>query len=117
MSYTLFLDDIRDPTWELGHDILIARNCSEAENHVIDFGLPLVISFDHDLGKNQPVAMAFMRWLIEGDLDGIFDLNEVKTVIIHSANPVGAANLKGLWDGYSLNELQSNVIAELRPRV
>src|SRR5688572_19946859 len=98
MSYTLFLDDIRAPGWDLGLDVLVARSCSQAEAIVEDMGLPEVISFDHDLGKNEPVAMAFMWWLIDSHLDGRFDLSTIKEVIIHSANPVGSQNLQGLWD-------------------
>ena len=116
MSYVLFLDDVRDPGWAFGDDCLIARNVEEAVAKVCLLGLPHTISFDHDLGKNQPTAMKFMWWLIECDLDGRYDLNNIKNVIIHSANPVGAQNLKALWDGYSTNELTSGVIARLDPR-
>ena len=115
MSWTLFLDDIRDPGWEL-QDCLVARNCAMAENLVEDMGVPHIISFDHDLGKDEPIAMAFMWWLIEGHLDERFDISVINQVIIHSANPVGSLNLKGLWDGFAMNELDSNLRAELRPR-
>lgn len=116
MSYTLFLDDLRSPSEDLGADVLVVRNCVSAENAVCEHGVPAVISFDHDLGENEPTAMAFMWWLIEAHLDERLDLNQVKEVIIHSANPVGAANLAGLWDGFTSSELNSAVRAQLKPR-
>lgn len=116
MTYTLFLDDLRDPTWDLGEDVLIARNVRQAIKLVEEMGMPAVISFDHDLGKNEPIAVQFMWWLVDRHLDGDHDLSTIKEIIIHSANPVGAANLAGLWDGFASNELATGVRAQLKPR-
>lgn len=115
MSYTLFLDDERDPLWDM-QDAVVVRNVNEAIGHVALNGLPHVISFDHDLGKGQDSAMFFMWHLIDQHLDARINLEKVKRVVIHSANPVGAENLRGLWDGFAKNELDSGVFAELRPR-
>lgn len=113
-NYTLFLDDLRDPVGLPG-DIIVARTVAEAQAIVRAEGLPRVISFDHDLGENE-IAMEFMWWLIDGDIDDLWDLNEVDQVVIHSANPVGSLNLIGLWDGYSKSELISKVMALHQPR-
>ena len=115
MSYTLFIDDVRSPTPDLGRPEL-AINVAEAIDLVNILGLPERISFDHDLGKNEPTAMIFMKWLVEGHLDERFDLNTIKEIIIHSANPVGAGNLQGLWNGFAKSELDSGVLAIMRPR-
>jgi hypothetical protein len=116
MTYTLFLDDIRDPTWDLGQDVYVVRTVSDAVTAVAALGVPVVISFDHDLGKREPTAMEFMWFLVESHLDKTLDLNAVKRIIIHSANPVGAANLAGLWNGFARHELQTGVVAEIKPR-
>ena len=119
-GWRLFLDDERSPTWDLG-EVLIARDCDEAIALVKELGVPEWISFDHDLGKfdtgvTKPVATTFLWWLIEQDLDGNLDLSEIKRIIVHSRNESGARNIAELWNGYALNELKSDVRAELRPR-
>jgi hypothetical protein len=83
---------------------------------VEDHGLPNVISFDHDLGENEPNAMKFMLWLIDQHLDEKLDLNNVEKVFIHSANPVGVRNLQGLWDCVSAGELTSGVKSVISTR-
>lgn len=115
MTWTLFLDDERAPTWDL-YPCEIARDCAEAIELIQDLGLPNIISFDHDLGKDVPSAMTLMRHLVDGHLDGLFDCNLIERIVIHSANPVGAKNLAGLWDGFAGAELTTDVRAELRPR-
>jgi hypothetical protein len=120
-SWRLFLDDERYPTWDLGQ-VEIAKDCAEAIALVQELGVPELISFDHDLGKEdtgaiKPTAMFFLRWLIDEDLGGRpdFDLRDVKRVIVHSANYAGASNIIGLWDGYAV-DIKSEVRAERRPR-
>jgi hypothetical protein len=113
--YTLFLDDLRSPTSDL-KDVKIARNVSQAIKLVEGHGLPNVISFDHDLGSGEFTSPRFMWWLIDQHLDEKFDLNKVKQVLIHSANPVGAENLKELWNGFSSSELTSGVKAVINTR-
>lgn len=113
--YTLFLDDLRFPTENL-KDVKIARNVYQAIEIVLTNGLPKVISFDHDLGEGVPTAVKFMWWLIDQHLDGKLDLNKVEQVFIHSANPVGSKNLKGIWDGFCKCELSSNVMSVINTR-
>ena len=120
LEWTLFLDDERSPTPDL-ELVEIARDCDEAVALVETFGVPTVISFDHDLGRiprskaAKPVATNFLHWLIEMDLDGKLKLLNVKRVIVHSANFSGASNIIGLWDGYAV-VIGSEVRAERRPR-
>jgi len=114
MSYTLFLDDIRDPPWQLGHDVLIARNNRQFMRAFIDFGVPEVISFDHDLGEDDASAMYSLHWIIDRHLDGDCDLSSVKQVFVHSANPAGALNLQSLWDSFA-SSMGFETRAVLRP--
>ena len=113
MTWTLFLDDERAPTLDLGTEVLIARDCDEARKFVTEMGVPSVISFDHDLGKSE-LAMTFMWWLVDESLDNRLDLMKVTRVIVHSMNPTGARNIAGLWDGYA-KDLGSEVRAEIQP--
>lgn len=51
-----------------------------------------VIFFDHDLGENM-TTMSIVDWMIQSeDLHYKFDV--MHHIFIHSANPVGANNLK-----------------------
>lgn len=99
MPKRVFLDDIRypvDDTWE------IVRSTEQAKQHVLDNGVANEWSFDHDLGGDD-TAVEFIKWLIDTDIDsgGSFIPHDFK-YCIHSANPVGSANIKGLLNGYLL---------------
>jgi len=125
MSYKLFLDDVRIP-----YDVFeytdnqtycdfwnIVRNYDEFVNHIEQFGPPDVISFDHDLADlhygvsynsigsygddrfNEKTGYHCARWFINWcmDRDIIFDT----TILIHSMNPVGAENIRSLFQTYN----------------
>jgi len=118
MSYTLFLDDLRDPPWWLGHEPVIARDVAEFKLAIFMYGVPSIISFDHDLGKFEsgeikPTAMVGLQWLIDEHLDGRRNLNEVQQVFVHSSNPAGVLNIMGLWDSFAAH-IGSNVRAVRR---
>ena len=103
MTYRMFVDDVRDPDWVYaGQDVSdwqVCRTVEEAQNVISDLGWPCWISFDHDLGDNIPTGYDLAKWLVEQDLDG--DLMPVNfSYAVHSANPVGAANIHGLLSGY-----------------
>lgn len=112
MTWTLFLDDERAPSWWLT-DVLVARDCDEARKLVSEMGVPSVISFDHDLG-NPESGLTFAWWLVDESLEDRLDLTKVTRVIVHSMNPTGARNIAGLWDGYAA-EIGSEVRAEIQP--
>ena len=119
MSYSLFLDDLRDPPWWLGYEPIIARDVSEFKLAINLYGVPSVISFDHDLGKFEsgeikPNALQALKWLIEQHLDGVYDLSEVHQVFVHSSNPAGVENIVSLWDSFASN-IDSEVRAQRRP--
>ena len=87
------------------------------------FGLPDAISFDHDLadehytpeyfwnnydeskkfqewrGQNyqEKTGMDCAKWLVDYCMD---NKNKLPKIFVHSANPVGADNIKGLLDNY-----------------
>lgn len=91
VSYALFLDDERQPP---KGDWIVARSYAEAVAYVIEHGMPATISFDHDLGVG-PSGHDFAHWLIDHHLDG-HPLPVQFGFIVHSMNPVGAANITAL---------------------
>ena len=105
MRYKLYLDDIRVPV-HVGSGLkntpgwLLARTYDEAVSMVKHHGCPVYISFDHDLGdENAKTGYDFAKWLVDQDLTyniipSDFEFN------VHSANPVGAANITNLLDAY-----------------
>ncbi len=48
-----------------------------------------VMSFDHDLGDGEPDGYAIIKWLFQAHGN-----RYPKEVIVHSANPSGAANIR-----------------------
>lgn len=102
MSYKLFLDDVRNPSWVHNgdpDDWIVCRSMEQAVNVVNNLGWPSVISFDHDLGYQVPTGMDFAKWLVNLDLDGCCMPDDFQ-FHVHSANPTGAANIKGLLTNY-----------------
>lgn len=91
MSWDLWLDDQFDePDMIFRHPtqgFIPARSSDEAKKLVQEKGIPSFISFDHDLGNGDD-AMIFVNWLIENYYE-----SSVPGYRIHSANPVGTANI------------------------
>lgn len=116
MGYFLFLDDERSLTrkgdylevdngtqkfrFDIPENLFIAKSYDDAVEIVESEGCPQFISFDHDLGTTK-TGMSFAKWLLERDmdLDGKF-IPEDFRFTVHSANPVGAQNIKALVERY-----------------
>lgn len=84
-NYTLFVDDERtapNPDW------IVAKSTAEAMGIVMSRGVPSFMSLDHDLG-GQDTTMGFLHWLAFRYYEG-----GPPEWAIHSANPVGRANLE-----------------------
>jgi hypothetical protein len=116
----LYLDDVRIPTegeWE------VVRNYDEFIAHIKMNGLEKyeVISLDHDLGEGAMVeyytnvkpnyeldytripektGMDCARYLVAEAMDKKIPL---PTIYVHSANPIGAANMIGYVNNYFRN--------------
>lgn len=121
--YNLFLDDERDPhhvTWgpepELYIDRkwVIVRDYVSFCGHILEHGLPHLVSFDHDLAEEhyaphevqkefdsweewqnsrrfvEPTGLDCAKWLVKycRELDRQFPW-----FLVHSKNPVGTANI------------------------
>ena len=98
----LYLDDVRDLPDE---SFDLARSYDEAVLFVKENGIPTFISFDHDLGVDEnekllPTGFDFAKWLVEMDMDNIYKFPENFSFNVHSANPVGKANIEGYLNNY-----------------
>ena len=92
----LYIDDIREPKGEFD---FIARTSNEAIRIMESLDCPEFISFDHDLGGDD-TAMAVVKYMVNRDLDETGFIPDNFTFFVHSANPVGAANLSGYLNAY-----------------
>lgn len=107
MTWNLFIDDERNPgdvTWgspELYWQFpwTIARNMRQVQSLVHEWQFPAFISFDHDLGDNEPTGKDIANWLIEYNLDH-GTMPDDFAFYVHSRNPVGKANIEGLLNSY-----------------
>lgn len=111
MTYSLFIDDERDPldvkwgTWQeqaiyRNEDWFIARNWAEVLELVISLGLPSLISFDHDLGDNTPNGYEIAKRLCDLILNANYELPADFQFLVHSKNPVGAENIRCYMENF-----------------
>jgi hypothetical protein len=97
---SLFLDDLREAPRSRNWSC-VARNVREAQLYCETHGVPEYLSFDHDLGSDEPTGYDFAKALVETDLDqnGNFIPRDFQ-FHVHSANPVGRVNIQSLLDSY-----------------
>jgi hypothetical protein len=111
-TWKLFLDDYRKPNYS---GFTIAKSATEAIELIKEKGCPSFISFDHDLAEdhyaptdsryNKPsecmTGYDFAHWLVFKDMEarGNFIPKDF-AFHVHSANPVGAENIRKLMESY-----------------
>lgn len=102
--YVLFLDDEREPSLSLlaqSPNLIVCRSYNEAVALVLTRGLPQHICFDHDLGPDSKTGHEFAKWLVDWAMKAdMFDWYPVIDYSVHSQNPIGASNIRGVIDGY-----------------
>lgn len=111
-AWTLFLDDIRFPAdvrYDIGpyRDVIICRTMDDAVWCVEQRGLPKFISFDHDLadihyiiGDGEKTGFTFAKWLCDYIMDNQLDIPADFSYYVHSANPVGAENIRMYMENF-----------------
>lgn len=100
-KWNLFIDDERNPT-DPAHWV-VCRSTAEAITQVEQRGqFPQEIAFDHDLGGDD-TSMQFIRWMIDAYYDGQYPLTTPINYTVHSQNPIGAANIRGIMDSWAAN--------------
>jgi hypothetical protein len=122
VSWKLFVDDdahgmrrpsltVENPAWRASMNLpavppetshlgewVVALDAAAAISIIEARGVPAFVSFDHDLGDGRD-AMAVVRHMIEVDMERAA-IPDGFSYEVHSANPVGRANITGLLDGY-----------------
>ena len=104
----LWLDDIRDPfdkriDWlkfsPIGRtvDVFWVTSYQEFVDHIIIYGLPDGICFDHDLGTHNGNGHQCAKWLVNYCLDND---EELPLYGIQSSNPVGKENIDKLLKSF-----------------
>jgi hypothetical protein len=99
----LYLDDVRfpymtytnldakigipSPEWTLVRTV-------ESAKELLSFGLVRVISFDHDLGMGD-TGYDLIKWIHKNN-----HWHNIEQIYVHSANPIGARNIKQFADRY-----------------
>lgn len=122
MKRALYLDDVRTPTTPLpGYEPWeVVRNYDEFVAWITANGIPDMISFDHDLAEEH-MNDYYEQVAQQGFQHPSYDLFQEKTGLncadwlitycqdnnvppkkccVHSHNPVGAANIQSLINGY-----------------
>ena len=112
MRWNLFIDDERMPldvtwgTWQeqatyRDNEWFIARDLEDVINLIKSFGMPSLISFDHDLGENSKYnGYEILQKITDMVLDGDYKLPNNFQFIVHSKNPVGAANIRSYMNNF-----------------
>ena len=118
---SIYLDDIRTPNDERW---IICRDYDEFVNRVNEIGLDNIetISLDHDLGEtaireyfknvtnnyildydniHEKTGYDCAKWLVEKSIETGVNL---PTILTHSANPIGSANIMGYINNYLKNK-------------
>lgn len=112
--YNLFIDDERDPidvkwgsVWErymyMNYDWIIARNWYEVLEIIISYGIPSIISFDHDLGDNTPTGYDIAKNISNLIMDGGHKIPDKFQYLVHSKNPIGKTNIESYMNNFLKN--------------
>lgn len=101
MTWNLFIDDERFPPDD-GREWIICRNKMQVIAAISDHGgvAPSFISFDHDLGENEPTGYDILVWMIDKELSKIITIPDDLDFYVHSQNPIGKTNIEGLLNNY-----------------
>lgn len=113
-GWILYLDDERTP--KDGRPWIIARTAQQAKDLVLKNGMPDFISFDHDLGiegSKEESGYDFAKWLTEMDMDGKIQIPDNFEWYVHSANPEGAKNIRGIMNSYMQHKKREGKVDEL----
>ena len=123
-TYNLFLDDERTPLDTFAYtnnDIYlnaewkIVRTYGAFVSYILKFGLPKMVSFDHDLASihyqkcigvekinydelEEKTGYDAAKWLVNYCMDN--GLIELPKCYIHTMNIVGGKNIQGLLNNY-----------------
>lgn len=127
----IYLDDIRTP---VDKDWVVVRNYDEFVKKITLHGLDSfeIISLDHDLGEGamkeyfsnvrynykldyenikEKTGYDCAKWLVSESINKEIPL---PLVYVHSANPIGSANIMGYINNYLKNERKPQTCVRVR---
>lgn len=76
--------------------ITVCRSSVEASKITRENGLPVLMLLDHDLGRDD-TTMKYLNWLA---FTYDFGTERPPDYMVHSANPVGAANIHSFMNSW-----------------
>ncbi len=121
-KYSIFLDDIRVPsdvTWVSLDSVIeplkIARSFNDFKRIIEEHGIPSFVAYDHDLSRehyghglnddeidysryNEKTGYDCCKFLVQKCIEKSFSHPEY---VVHSMNPVGAANITSYIESYN----------------
>ena len=120
-KFKIYLDDLRNP---IEDSWIVCRNYDEFVEKIQELGMENIeiISLDHDLGETaikeyfknvknnyvlnydnieEKTGYDCAKWLVNLSIDSNIPL---PLVLVHSANPVGSANIMGYVNNYLKNK-------------
>ena len=95
----IWLDDFRSPMIPQTENIAWVKTYDEFVAQVKAFGKDIsicIVHFDHDLGEGKN-GYDCAKWLVNWCMDNGY---KAPSYEIHSANPVGAENIKSIFESY-----------------
>ena len=121
MRYYLFIDDTRNP-----NDIyqnaftspwLHARSWEDVKKIILDFGYPVKVSFDTDLGENQPSGLDIAKFLCDIDLDDSNNISHLSfphgfEFSTHSNNLEANKNIMHYLENYMKNRVETQKLKQ-----
>jgi hypothetical protein len=99
MTYKMFIDDERFPPMNTCEWVEV-RNIKQVNEEIEARGFPQFISFDHDLGLDEPTGFDIAKMLIDRDIDSPGLIPHDFSFYVHSQNPIGAENITKMLHNY-----------------
>jgi translation initiation factor 2 alpha subunit (eIF-2alpha) len=102
----LFVDDVRKPpdkTW-------IVATTAQKAIQILSTNKVQVLSLDHDLGDSDETGYTIICWIEEQVTNPGFHIP--KTILVHSANPVGSQKIKQAIQSIKRRERSVQLIQE-----
>jgi hypothetical protein len=94
MTYKMYLDDVRPMPADFD---VHCTDYKSAVQYIQQFGLPIFISYDHDLGTEES-GFTLAKFIVNYCID---NNKKVPKYTVHSANPVGAENIRSYMDNFA----------------
>jgi len=101
VTWNLFLDDERQPPRD-GREWKIALTHQDVVDLIDEHGMPVYVSFDHDLGDLIPNGDGYQvaKYLCDLDMFTDYKFPDDFDFYVHSQDPVGTENIRDYMRNY-----------------